>query len=191
MKKKKKRKNNLLVYIFIAVMVWAWAEFINPNITITDYDNNGSYQTNQNENVGTIIRVVDGDTYVLNINGVERKVRLIGVDTPESVAPDTYRKENSEQGKTVSQIVKDKVQKGDVFTIEYDQQQTDRYGRTLAYLYFNDGTMLQDWLLKNGYANVATYKPNVKYKEHFESIAYQAYQNQTGLWNGYFKWGEQ
>ena len=156
MKKKKKRKNNLLVYIFIAVMVWAWAEFINPNITITDYDNNGSYQTNQNENVGTIIRVVDGDTYVLNINGVERKVRLIGVDTPESVAPDTYRKENSEQGKTVSQIVKDKVQKGDVFTIEYDQQQTDRYGRTLAYLYFNDGTMLQDWLLENGYANVAT-----------------------------------
>lgn len=135
---------------------------------------------------GTVTRVVDGDTYILNIDGTDVRVRLIGVDTPESVAPDSYRKENSEEGKEISELVKEKVLEGDTLYIEYDVSPTDKYGRTLAYLYFPDGTMVQDWLLQNGYANVATYAPNVKYADHFSELAHAACEEKVGLWNGFF-----
>lgn len=117
-----------------------------------------------------IVRVVDGDTYILNINGEDTRVRLIGVDTPESVAPDNYHKENTDEGRLVSEIVKEKMAAIEFLYIEYDVGRTDKYGRTLAYLYFPDGTMVQDWLLENGYADAAAYAPNTKYAEHFGSI---------------------
>lgn len=136
---------------------------------------------------GTVVRVVDGDTYVLNINGEETKVRLIGVDTPESVAPADYSKENTEEGKEVSDIVKEKIQAGDKLAVEYDVSPTDKYGRTLAYLYFDDGTMVQEWLLKNGYAQCMTIQPNSRYADHFAEIQHEAAENKVGLWNGFFE----
>lgn len=117
-----------------------------------------------------IVRVVDGDTYILDIDGEETRVRLIGVDTPESVAPDSYHKENTDEGRLISEIVKERMATVPFLYIEYDVGKTDKYGRTLAYLYFPDGTMVQDWLLSNGYAEIATYAPNTKYKDHFERI---------------------
>lgn len=136
---------------------------------------------------GTVVRVVDGDTYVLEISGEETKVRLIGVDTPESVAPADYGKENTEEGKEVSDIVKDKIKAGDVLTVEYDVSPTDKYGRTLAYLYFEDGKMVQEWLLENGYAQCMTIQPNSKYSAHFAEIQHEAAENKVGLWNGFFE----
>lgn len=117
-----------------------------------------------------IVRVADGDTYVLDIDGEETKVRLIGVDTPESVAPASYHKENTSEGRLVSEVVKEKLATVPFLYIEYDVERTDKYGRTLAYLYFPDGTMVQDWLLENGYADIATYAPNTKYAEHFKDV---------------------
>lgn len=61
-----------------------------------------------------VVRVKDGDTYVLMIDGKETTVRLIGVDTPESVAPDEYSKENTSEGAVVSEIVKQKICPGDI-----------------------------------------------------------------------------
>lgn len=117
-----------------------------------------------------VVRVKDGDTYVLKINGEEITVRLIGVDTPESVAPDEYSKENTSEGRLISEIVKQKIQPGDTLYVEYDVAQTDKYGRTLAYLYFEDGVMVQEWLLENGYARVMTVQPNCKYAERFATL---------------------
>lgn len=133
-----------------------------------------------------VIRVVDGDTYLLDIDGEEKKVRLIGVDTPESVAPDSYCKDNTSEGTEVSEIVKNKISAGDMLYYEYDAQKTDKYGRTLAYLYFEDGKMVEEWLLENGYANTATYPPNVRYSERFTALAHEAAENGIGLWNGTF-----
>lgn len=134
-----------------------------------------------------VIRVIDGDTYELKISNKKQKVRLIGVDTPESVAPADYHKSNSEEGKDVSQIVTEKFRNIDTIYVEYDVNHTDKYGRTLAYLYFKDGTMVQDWLLENGYANIATYPPNVKYADHFKELSHTASENRVGLWNGFFE----
>ena len=117
-----------------------------------------------------VVRVIDGDTYVLKINGENTTVRLIGVDTPESVAPSDYSRENTSEGKAVSEIVQQKLQTGGTLYVEYDVSPTDKYGRTLAYLYFEDGTMVQEWLLKNGYARIMTVPPNIKYAERLQNV---------------------
>ena len=117
----------------------------------------------------TLVRVVDGDTYIASLNGEEKRIRLIGVNTPESVAPADYA-ENTAEGEKVSEIVKNKLREGDTLLLEYDTDRTDKYDRTLAYVYLPDGTMIQEWLLENGYAEVMTIPPNVRYAERFEEI---------------------
>ena len=91
-------------------------------------------------------RVVDGDTIVLN-NG--ERVRLIGVDTPETKHP---RKPVEYFGKEVR--------------LEYDWQKRDKYGRLLAYVYLMDGTLLNAEIVKQGYGHAFTKFP-FKYLEQF------------------------
>ena len=156
------------------------------------FDDSAMNALNNANTSGKIVRVVDGDTYCIDLEDVSgdeeegTKVRLIGVDTPESVAPDTYRKDNTEEGKTVSDVVKDKLKAGDTVLIEYDVQREDRYGRTLAYVYLSNGTMVEEWLLSEGLANTATYPPNVKYSDHFQELAHNACENKVGLWKDFF-----
>lgn len=154
---------------------------------VTGFDNfadlkNEVYNVFQNFQQATVVRIKDGDTYVLKIQGEEKTVRLIGVDTPESVAPENYYKENTEEGKKISDIVKEKIKINDTVYVEYDESLTDKYGRTLAYVYFADGTMVQKWLLTNGYAKVMTVEPNTKYAELFEKYQSEAQQFEEGLW---------
>lgn len=122
----------------------------------------------------TVKRVVDGDTFVISLNGSDTKVRLIGVDTPESVASDEYLektgKENSEAGKEASDYTKSLIE-GETVYLEYDASTEDKYGRLLAYCYLSDGRMLQEILLSEGYANLMTIQPNVKYVERLTAAA--------------------
>lgn len=147
---------------------------------ISAEENKSSIENPEGDTV-TLKRVVDGDTYIVDIDGKETKIRLIGVDTPESVAPEGY-KENTESGKLISSIVKDYLKEGDKLIIEYDIGRTDTYGRTLAYLYLPSGTMIQEWLLQNGYAQVMTIQPNSKYADIFIEIEKQAMENKLGIW---------
>lgn len=125
-----------------------------------------------------VIRVVDGDTIIVNINGKEERVRLIGVDTPESVHPDSNK--NVEYGKIASAFTKNKLE-GNTVTLEYDVQERDQYGRLLAYVYLG-GQMFNKTLLAEGHAKVATYPPNVKYVSDFLSIQKTAQANKKGVW---------
>jgi len=118
-------------------------------------------------NTYKVIRVVDGDTFVVDFNGTEEKVRLIGIDTPESVHPDADR--NSAAGVTASDYTKSLLT-GKSVELEFDVQERDKYGRLLAYAYL-DGYMLNKKLLEDGYAVVSTYPPNVKYVDDFKAIA--------------------
>lgn len=125
-----------------------------------------------------VIRVVDGDTLVIEYNGKNEKVRLIGVDTPESVHPDETR--NTEFGEKVSNYSKSKLE-GNEIQIEFDVQERDKYGRLLCYVYI-EGQMYNKLLLKEGLAKVATYPPNIKYVDEFVKIQKQARQNGKGMW---------
>lgn len=137
----------------------------------------------------TVVRVVDGDTYVVNLDGNETKVRLIGVDTPESVASQEYLdrtgKENTEFGKDVSDYMKGMLSEGSILYLEFDVDKYDKYDRVLAYAYFEDGEMVQEHLLKKGFARVMTIEPNVAYSERFVDLEQEAMNNGVGMWEGY------
>lgn len=163
------------------------------NASPVGFDENALNALDSADTSGIIVRVVDGDTYCIDLENVKgdeekgTKVRIIGVDTPESVAPAEYRKDNTEEGKTVSDVVKSKLKEGSTVLVEFDAQREDKYGRTLAYVYMSDGKMVEDWLLESGLANVATYPPNVKYADHFQELAHEAWENKVGLWADFFK----
>ncbi len=115
-----------------------------------------------------VVRVVDGDTIVVSIEGKETTVRFIGIDTAESVHPDETR--NTEIGKEASQWTSDLLTGQKVF-LEYDIDKEDDYGRTLAYVYLSDGeTMVQEELLKAEMAELMTIQPNSKYADKFFEI---------------------
>ena len=113
-----------------------------------------------------VVRVVDGDTIIVDIGGTEERVRLIGVDTPESVHPDSEK--NTQAGILASDYTKSRLE-GKQVELELDVQERDLYGRLLAYVYV-DGVMYNKTLLADGVANLATYPPNVKYVDEFTAI---------------------
>lgn len=141
-----------------------------------------------------VIRVIDGDTIVVSIDAVEEKVRLIGIDTPESRANKRAELQEKELGKDIESIV-ELGKKSKEFTksmlenvpkvyLEFDVQQRDKYGRLLAYVYLPDGRMLNKEIICNGYAMPLTIPPNVKYEKEFRECFQKAIQERKGLWNG-------
>jgi micrococcal nuclease len=133
-------------------------------------------------------RVVDGDTLKLS-NG--KKVRLIGVDTPELHESDKLSRDAARSRKDAS-IIKGLGKKASDFTkglvqgkrvrLEYDIKKNDRYGRILGYLYLEDGTFVNAKILSEGYGQVMTIQPNVKYADYFLKLERQARQDGKGLW---------
>ena len=119
-------------------------------------------------------RVVDGDTII--VSGVGR-VRLIGVDTPESVDP---RRPVEFFGKEASAFTRRLVD-GQRVRLEYDWEGTDRYGRTLAYVYLPDGTLVNAEIIRRGYGHAYTRFP-FKYLERFRQFEREARTAGRGLW---------
>lgn len=126
----------------------------------------------------TVSRVVDGDTFIATIAGVEERIRLIGIDAPESVHPDDQL--NSEMGRIASQYTKELLTGKDIH-LELDVQERDHYGRILAYAYLGD-QMVNKVLLSAGMAQLATYPPNVRYVDEFRVLEQVARENRVGLW---------
>lgn len=126
-------------------------------------------------------RVVDGDTFIYEEDGTDVRVRLIGIDTPESVAPEESGKENTVEGKLVSEYVTSLI-KGKKVYLEYDVSSYDKYNRELAYVYLEDGRMLEEILLEMGYARTMTIPPDVKYEKEFVTIQEMAIAEKRGLW---------
>lgn len=124
-----------------------------------------------------VVRVVDGDTLVIDYQGKEERVRLIGVDTPETKHP---QKGVEPFGKEASDYTKNLLE-GKKVILEWDVQERDRYGRLLAYVYY-DGKMVNEALVSEGYARIMTIPPNVKYADRFLQLEQQAREENRGLW---------
>lgn len=128
-----------------------------------------------------VVRVVDGDTIVVKTGGIEEKVRLIGIDTPETVKPgspvECY-------GKAASAMTAELLPVGTQVLLERDVEARDRYDRLLAYVYrASDAVFVNLELVEGGYALPATYPPNVAHTEDFLAASREARADRRGLWN--------
>ena len=140
----------------------------------------------------TVTRIVDGDTLKVFYLEGEESIRLIGIDTPESRVNKKTKKDAKRSGQDVETIiamgkrateyVESLVKPGDLITIEFDVQERDRYERLLGYVYLSDGKMLNEEIIKAGYANVMTIPPNVKYEDRFLKAYQEAREDKRGLW---------
>jgi len=120
-------------------------------------------------------RVVDGDTLLL---ADRTRVRLIGVDTPETVKPDTPPEP---WGAEASQFTREFIAAGSV-RLEFDEERLDQHGRTLAYVWVGD-QMLNEELLRAGLARAEFhFRYDPKKKDRFRAAQKEAKQAQRGLW---------
>lgn len=127
-----------------------------------------------------VSKIVDGDTFwIINAKGENEKIRLIGVDAPESRK--SGKKETGYYGKE-SKIYLEQILTGRKVRLEYDVSKYDRYKRTLAYVYLENGTFLNAHLIKNGYASVMTVPPNVRFADQFVQLQKEAREKKRGLW---------
>jgi len=128
----------------------------------------------------TLVRVVDGDTIQVEVDGQREKVRLIGIDTPETKKP------NSPVecfGPEASAFTTSLLPEGTPLLLERDVEARDDYDRLLAYVYrADDGLFVNLEIVAQGYANLLTFPPNVAHVDDFVAAARAAEAADLGLW---------
>ncbi len=150
-------------------------------LTLQYVNGQGPFKTTEGSTKGDsyiVTRVIDGDTIIVNKDGKEERVRMIGVDTPETVKPNTPVQP---YGKEASDFTK-KHLTGKRVTLEYDRAPKDRYGRTLAYVWVGD-KMFNVRLAKEGLARAKFYSPNYKYRPQIEQAQKEAQKKKLNIWS--------
>ena len=128
-----------------------------------------------------VIKVIDGDTVNIEINGKSETIRLIGIDSPETVDP---RKPVQCYGKEASEKAKETLT-GKSVSLEADptQGERDKYNRLLRFVFLSDGTNFNKLMISEGYAHEYTFQSNpYKYQEEFINAEKEARENKKGLW---------
>lgn len=163
---------------------------LNQNVNTDTISQSVAQNTNQpvifsnkelaNTDFYAVTRVVDGDTIDVNINGIIKRVRLIGINTPEVVDP---RKPVECFGIEASNKAKE-VLTGKSVILEKDPSQgdVDKYGRLLRYIWLTDGTNFNKLMIEQGYAYEYTYNLPYKYQQEFKEAQKYAQENKLGLW---------
>lgn len=177
----KKRALLLLALLFIGVNVFAFSAVrvwrqSGQAFFLSDSFWHQSTVPSEHTDTIQVKRVIDGDTVEL-VNG--ERVRYIGVNAPESVDP---RKKVECFGKEAAQFNQELVA-GKMIRLERDISDRDRYGRALRFVYLEDGTLVNETLVREGYASVATYPPDVAKKDVFSAAEREARAAGKGLWN--------
>ena len=139
-----------------------------------------------------LLRIVDGDTYIIQYKGKNERLRLTGIDTPEAANNPKARRDSEKKNISFEEIVKEgkrsksfakSLLAGEKYIyLEFDVRERDQYGRILAYIYLADGRMVNELMLKAGYATLMTVPPNVKYKDRFLRAYREARTMKRGLW---------
>ena len=173
----------------IILVIAGLAYFFGGESFFLNNENKGNDSGSQDFVSGVVVRAVDGDTAVIKVDGQERRVRLLGVDTPETVHPN---KPVQFYGKEASRFTKDSLNGRRVW-LEYDANPQDRYQRHLAYVWLENPktineasireSMFNARLLLGGYAKVMIIKPNKRYEAEFRKFENEAKNAKRGLWN--------
>lgn len=138
-----------------------------------------------------VVRVVDGDTLHVALPGGTDRLRLIGVDTPEIHAGPKLARDAQRSDRSAATIRALGVQ-ARAFTVrhlqdravglEFDVQRRDRYGRLLAYVWTPEGELFNLIILREGFAQVLTVPPNVRYAELLLACQRESREQRRGLW---------
>jgi micrococcal nuclease len=164
----------------------------------TDNEDSQPSADNSNSNIQTenitvtVTKIVDGDTIdVMFANGSTERIRLLGVDTPETHVenqPEEFEGIDStdylrEWGRKATNYTQKHLH-GEEVRLEYDDISDRRgnYGRLLAYVYLPNDTMYNEMLLKNGHARVYD-EAEIEYMDRFQELEKEAIENNKGLWN--------
>lgn len=127
-----------------------------------------------------VTKVVDGDTIDVDIDGKISRLRLIGIDTPETVDP---RKAVQCYGIEASNKAKETLLNKKVKLVsDPSQDDKDKYGRLLRFVYRDDGFFYNKWIIENGYAHEYTYVVPYKFQAEFKQAENYARENKLGLW---------
>lgn len=127
-----------------------------------------------------VVQVVDGDTFIVAFAGTtSARVRLVGVDAPESRHP---TRGEEPYGVAAAGFLRELLPPGTTVSLEFDVEVADSHGRLLAYAYLADGRMVNEVLLEAGYAQLYTFPPNVRYVERFRRAQRAGREANRGLW---------
>lgn len=178
-----KRTIEVLITVVLIAGVALGLQTLTPSIENVGHKTNAAGASELEP--ATVERVVDGDTIMVTLNDQEQYVRLIGVDTPESVHPDESR--NTEAGATASAYTESLLPEGSTVYLQKDTSDTDKYDRLLRYVWLEEPTsvndesevkskMLNAILIQNGYAQAKPYEPDTTYADLFNSLESTAQQ---------------
>jgi micrococcal nuclease len=129
---------------------------------------------------GVVVAVVDGDTLEVRIAGRVERVRLLGIDTPETVDPD---RPVECHGPEASALTHELLPDGATVRLERDEEARDHFGRLLAYVFRDDGTFVNEALLAAGAAEVLSIRPNDAYAARLAAAADSARAAGAGMWS--------
>jgi micrococcal nuclease len=161
------RRSLLLLAVSLVALALAWS-------------GRGGDAAPAGDRIGRVVRVVDGDTIAVALAGRVERVRYVGIDTPESVKPDTpvqcyAHKAAAENARLVAR---------EQVRLVLDAEPRDRFGRLLAYVYrARDGLFVNAALVRGGFARTLTIPPNVRFAARFRALAAQARHGGRGLWS--------
>ncbi len=161
------------IVIMLVCLIWCGRLFMQEQMPKTDYVN------------AEIVYVIDGDTVIVRMDGREEKIRMIGIDAPESVSAE--EEENSVYGEIASEYTKENLKEGMKVYITFDKERKDPYERILAYIWLDTNmedvnNLYQYKMVSEGYALAVYYEPNTTYRYLLDDAMQDAIANINGLW---------
>lgn len=122
-----------------------------------------------------VLKVHDGDTISVFLNGKTEKIRLIGIDSPEL----DQKPWGNKAKKHLMELIKASRW---YVSLEYDLEKRDKHGRLLCYVWSSDRKMLNLMMIKDGYAMLFTVPPNIRYVNEFRNAQIEARKKKIGIW---------
>lgn len=168
----KSRLSGYLLLVFVTLAVQACQATSvpqGPDATRPTFD---CVPQNTQRDLAELVRVIDGDTIEVVVNGQTKRVRYIGMDTPER--EDVFFAEATNAN---AQLVT-----GQRLTLVKDVSETDRYDRLLRYVFVGENIFVNYELVNQGYAQIVTYPPDVACEEFFREAQTNARESELGLW---------
>jgi micrococcal nuclease len=168
------------ILFFISTLL-TYCQLPNNTHSTVPFEESFKQEMFKNSTIFKVDTFVDGDTFwVLDKDSQRVKIRLIGVDAPETKT--VFNKKKHPFGIHAKAYLDSILTVNPYLKLTFDVDSVDRYGRTLAYVYLNDGTFLNENLVRNGYARIMTIAPNVQYEDLFYEAQVYARDNQLGIW---------